>query len=360
LLEKPRKAQTLKTYVVSFKLFLNFLLSREEGIKRIDSTVTSRQMELIQAAVRRIEHWTGSLTPALTRRRAEVRKRDQDRLLGPEDFARMLASPMSQSIRQRFSEIDEDEDEPTSLSDFAQMRDYLMLRLLVASGQRAGALANLTVAEFKAGKQTRDLYVTQTTQHKTGSSVGPAKLFWDEELKKMGQKYLNELRPQYANSESLTEGKPGIPPEPVFFVNASGQRLTESRVSQRMKVMGKRMGVDVHGAGLRKSLISKQRRMGHSSAVSDEQLAKQMSHSVTTSDKYYNVAATGEEDLVVAKFLKDITTGKEVSYYPDINKFKLPLFINLFLFIYLTSNSKSESFRPEKRPPGRNRHEKER
>jgi integrase len=90
----------------------------------------------------------------------------------------MLASPISrQSIRRRYQEL-----EPTGLFDFAQMRDYLMLRLLVASGQRAGALANLTVAEF----ETWELYVTQTTQHKTGSSVGPAKLFWDEEIKNMG------------------------------------------------------------------------------------------------------------------------------------------------------------------------------
>ena len=41
LLPKPRKAQILKTYVVSFKLFLNFMLSRVEGIKRIDGSVSS-------------------------------------------------------------------------------------------------------------------------------------------------------------------------------------------------------------------------------------------------------------------------------------------------------------------------------
>ena len=93
---------------------------------------------------------------------------------------------MSLSVRRRYQELEEDE--PVALIDFAQMRDYLMLRLLVASGQRAGALANLTVAEFEAGTQTRELYVTQTTQHKTGSSAGPAKLFWNEEIKNMGQK----------------------------------------------------------------------------------------------------------------------------------------------------------------------------
>ena len=74
LLPKPRKAQTLKTYVVSFKLFLNFMLSRVEGITRIDSSVSSHELELVQAALTRIKHWTGSLTPVLTRRRAEVRQ----------------------------------------------------------------------------------------------------------------------------------------------------------------------------------------------------------------------------------------------------------------------------------------------
>ena len=85
-----------------------------------------------------------------------------------------------------------------------------------------------------------------------------------------------------------------------------------------------------------------------------------MSHSVPTSDKYYNVAATGEEDVVVARFLRDIMTGEEVSYYPDINKFKLLLFIILFLFIYLTSKSKRWKQKRWRGRKYRNLHKKER
>jgi hypothetical protein len=95
------------------------------------------------------------------------------------------------------------------------MRDYLLLRVMMASGQQCGAASNLTIYEFTNGTWTvtdekQRVYVTRTLWHKT-SSEGPAKLLWDEELKQYADTYLSKLRCLYANSNSVAA-------MPLFFV----------------------------------------------------------------------------------------------------------------------------------------------
>ncbi len=51
--KKPRAPQTLKTYVVSFKLFLKFMLARKLSVRRI-ATVTDDDLEEIESALRRL------------------------------------------------------------------------------------------------------------------------------------------------------------------------------------------------------------------------------------------------------------------------------------------------------------------
>jgi hypothetical protein len=58
--------------------------------------------------------------------------------------------------------------------------DYLLLKVMMASGQRCGAASNLTIYEFTNGTWTetdekQQVYVTRTLWHKT-SSGGLAKL----------------------------------------------------------------------------------------------------------------------------------------------------------------------------------------
>ena len=85
------------------------------------------------------------------------------------------------------------------INTFAELRDYLLLLVITASGQRCGAAANLTVEEFEQGvEHLNSIYVTKTLRHKTAAG-GQAKLLWDAELKKMATIYLNVMRPIFAN-----------------------------------------------------------------------------------------------------------------------------------------------------------------
>ena len=63
------------------------------------------------------------------------------------------------------------------------LRDFIILRLLLVSAQRPGAVANLTMEEFSKGKwdEENDLFVTGTIKHKT-PSLGPASLLGSDDL----------------------------------------------------------------------------------------------------------------------------------------------------------------------------------
>lgn len=87
----------------------------------------------------------------------------------------------------------------------------------------------------------------------------------------MGDIYLNRLRPLFANEQSFLSGAPGVPPEPVFIVNINGEQLNESRLSQRIVGMGKKLNPslkgNLRGSRIRKGIITMHRKEGKSSKV---------------------------------------------------------------------------------------------
>ncbi len=149
--------------------------------------------------------------------------------------------------------------------------------LMLDSGQRCGAAANLTMDEFENGEWTtvdgEQLYITQTVVHETQSD-GPAKLFWDKDLKNLVDIYVDKMRPLFQNSYSLLPERPGVPPAPALFIAVSGNYLTESRISNRLAVMGKKLNPSMpgtlKGSRIRKGIISSQRDMGETSEISRE------------------------------------------------------------------------------------------
>ena len=274
--KKPRAPQTLKTYVVSFKLFLKFMIARKLSVRRI-ATVTDNDLQEIESALQRLSSWPSR-------------------------------------IKKTFASIKSDNNKTVDIQTFANCRDYILCMLMLDSGQRCGAAANLTMEEYNNGEWTTVdgelLYITQTVVHKTQSD-GPSKLLWDKGLKSLADIYVDKMRPLFHTDESMLPQRPGVPPAPALFIAVSGKYLTESRISNRLAVMGKKLNPEMpgtlKGSRIRKGIISTQRDMGETSAISRERLASQMTHAVTTTDKYYNVQDTMKKDAQVAKFISKVT-----------------------------------------------------
>ena len=143
--------------------------------------------------------WPKAFTDAFNLRKAQVRERDEKERLTKEDFQSFVGGEKATEIRAKFEMLANNPTEVVDINNFAELRDYLLLLVLTASGQRCGAAANLTVEEFEQGvEHANSIYVTKTLRHKTAAG-GQAKLLWDAGLKKMARTYLDVMRPIFAN-----------------------------------------------------------------------------------------------------------------------------------------------------------------
>ena len=310
--EEKRQPATLKAYIISLRLFFKFVIARHEEIRKLDEFNDS-DILLVNSALARLETWPKALTDAMNKRKADIRLRDVEEKLGADDYETFFNSARAKEIKKMYADIKKQENPTVSMNDFAAMRDYLLLRVLVVSGQRCGAASNLTIYKFLNGTWTDNnrICVSRTLRHKT-SSGGPAKLLWDAELKSYADIYIEKLRNIYATTRSVASAALGIPTMPLFFVSTKGNPRDESRASNRLAQMGKQVAPQLKGtlksSRLRKSLVSLQQ--GETFAAgSKAQLAKQMGHSVETAEKYYNLEAEGKGDASVQQLIDRLTHG---------------------------------------------------
>lgn len=99
LLQKPRAPNTLKTYVVSLKLWLKFMLARKVMINNIFPQLNSEQFELIQSAIKRLECWPSSFRTASQQRKNENRKKAEKQRLRSKDFEKLTNTSILKEVK---------------------------------------------------------------------------------------------------------------------------------------------------------------------------------------------------------------------------------------------------------------------
>ena len=187
-----------------------------------------------------------------------------------------------------------------------------MPRLILSCAQRPGAVANLTVNEYQAAEtdETTGYSITFTAKHKT-SSMGPAPLAWDDELREIGDIYFNILRPQFANSKSMFEGVPGCAQRgEAYFLSSNGRPLTSSQVSRRIDQMGKTfcpsLKGNLSGARIRESAVSHHRLLSKAGEPKDKDIAKTMFHAVGTANKHYLLQDAVKNNANIAHYINNM------------------------------------------------------
>ena len=195
----------------------------------------------------RLDLWPKAFSDAFNLRKSEVRQWDEEEKLTTEDFQAFVDSNKAKEIRSEYLRLADNLNEAVDIMKFAELRDYLLLLVITATGQRCGAAGNLTVREFRNGvHHSEDLYITRTLRHKT-SAGGHAKLMWDAQLKRIANTYLDVLRPMFANERSVIAATASILAMPAFFISAAGQPMNKSTVSKRIIAMGKKLKPDLPG-----------------------------------------------------------------------------------------------------------------
>ncbi|CAB4015590.1 Hypothetical predicted protein, partial [Paramuricea clavata] len=121
---------------------------------------------LIKEFQGRVSNWMRSFTEESARRKTEVFQS----LLTSSQMWNLFNSPLHNEFEERFEKLDDPENE------FVGLRGYLITMLLLQSAQRPGAVCNLTINEFQAGKWDESTSVKQfVTLTKCHKMAGPAR-----------------------------------------------------------------------------------------------------------------------------------------------------------------------------------------
>ena len=247
-----------------------------------------------QAILDRIDSWRGSY------------RRDKPAL----DIARQIEEPSesifptvqmffaNETLNHDIAEIRSklNDDKELSRSEITLLTTYLFMCLTYKNWQRPGAVIRMTLEEAQAYVMKDNKLVVKTFHHKTGQAHGPAVMVLDGDDATLFQMYLNKVRINISTSSSTQSA----------FVTSHGSPLTNYR--DLVHSLTNRLGIPLFPN------ITAVRKAGATAAVSSlpddvmEQVSQHMSHSKSTSERYYRMRGRATSAVTAYGNIKQITS----------------------------------------------------
>ncbi|CAH3189238.1 unnamed protein product [Porites lobata] len=189
---------------------------------------------------------------------------------------------------------------------YTLIRDFLLVEISIDNANRAGALANMTVAEYDRMTKESDEFVVLVKNHKTLSTHGSARIVFSAKLKSWMDVFLREVRLK------ITASNTG--PDNCVFITSTGEAMVSSQINKAIKSVWKK--AEVEGAPsstlFRKSAVSSV----HSCSESNEargNLADLMAHNVSTATRFYRLREKSKSSVKASQHLRQVMRGNDES-----------------------------------------------
>ncbi|KAK6169913.1 hypothetical protein SNE40_020884 [Patella caerulea] len=286
------KPGTIKSYICSLRLFIEFL---HENTKVVNHT-----SELWANKIRR---WNAAMRQSVTRRQMQIRADERDVLLTPDDISKIENAPVYIRVRNMLASMRAGETIVITAAKFRDILAYLLIRLLLDSGQRSMALSNMTMREFlSAHVQSDGIRVVSVVNHKT-FYAGHANFPLTEDLYREVETFIDYVRPLGTNTDNSddarifsnftsTQEEPHLNPSMICnIINSRFESLVGKKVSSRL---------------VRKSLVCTI--LEKAPELSGE-LAHQMSHSEQTQKRYYSLPLACQRSAAISSTIRDVLRG---------------------------------------------------
>ena len=208
---------TLKTYLGSVLCFFDFCEINNENVVRPDKIQRIRNI---------IKKWRRTLQKKIEIRGHEKNLEDLARLPTSEDMVQFDQSELVESTKLMFKKV-RCEERNLLRNEFCRLRDYLVTVLIIDNASRSGAIANMTIHEYKQVKVGQDGgYLINVKKHKTAYK-GPAIITMDCEVFQHLQIYVEKARNRL----------PGISKKSAdtVFVSWTGRAMESSMITQQFQ-----------------------------------------------------------------------------------------------------------------------------
>lgn len=288
---KNHSASTVTNYMHALVAFMNFAKLNQ----RVMGAYLDR--EECTVAVLKIGNWIASMRkPKALQRQAA---RDRDERVVPESADLIRKYKHSEHFKQAVAIFDclQMSGDVADPEEYLHLRNYIMIRLLVANGQRTGGVVNLTYKEYVEMHPVDGDYVAKVHQHKTDYIFGPVRLAMDDTMKRHLDIYVS-IRDRYLrNRVGMAKDEARTPTLPLFL-NKDGNEMHSNSlarvIDKVLRDLGKELGWDLQKESnltptvLRKaSYLLGDGEKGMSQQDLEEH-AKHASHSVTTARTIYD------------------------------------------------------------------------
>ena len=288
---------TLRTYLNSLKLFLDFLAN----MSVLGLPDFAYNVPVLQTLNDQCLKWSKSCTKEY--RKTKGTKQGGKAKINPSDLQAYLGSERAKEATGLLERGAQDE---VTMSEHTTTRNHLLFQLAMANCQRTGCLTNLTVEEFQHGRNPtqRGDHIVLVADHKTASKYGPANIVMSPTVYRHIACYIRDFRPAALG---------GTDPPKDVFVNWGGSSMDSGSVTHALTTELAHAGVEkrLTCTGIRHLAVSILSGVLPEEDLKD--LSGLMTHSRAMAEGTYNDSIKGAKMARISTIARKVLTEEPLS-----------------------------------------------
>jgi len=285
---------TTKSYLNSLRHWYSYILSEETD------RITTEVKQQIQSTSSRVARWIASYRKDAAARNLEKMDDDITKLITPEKVALYARSEPAVEAIKWLGDLQDGSRETLTLTDYVQIRDFLLTEIIISNANRSGVLANMTLKQFQDVQLIDGSYVVSVTNHKTAWLYGPAKVVLTPVLYSWLSIFVKYVRIQ------ITKRTTGC--AQYLFLSWTGQQLESGQITRAIQASWNKAGLgsDISCTLMRKSAVSSIHQQHPEQAAN---LADLLCHSKETAAKSYRRVQRQHTSVAASTLLRQVMTA---------------------------------------------------
>lgn len=288
--------KTIKSYLMSLRHFYCFCMGRDIGVE-----IASEKLVHLKEKVTR---WNSSLSKECSKRHWEKMEKDFHALITPEEIKEFEKSSAARAAICLLGKLSGAHVIEINQSRYTLLRDFLLVEISIDNANRAGALANMRLEDFKKVSKHGEENVVFVREHKTMSTHGPARIVFSPKLYSWMTIFCDQVRSKVQGVNESSAQR--------VFLSWNGEALSSSQINKGIKSVWRKAGLKGSPSStlFRKSAVSKVHTNCHDNEEQDN-LADLMSHNISTARKYYRLQEKSKSSVKAAQQLRMVMRGQE-------------------------------------------------
>ena len=306
---KKKKAGTLKSYLTSFEMFLEYvsMKGKRPHLPVLDIDVKNKLFDLCNG----LKKWRRCITKETTSSKWDRYLNESDHLLTNDEVQDILSSKPAVDGRAALVAADQAKSiDDLSIKQYVDSRDLLVVTLTRAVGTRPAPLENATIEMFRKAQwdDAKRKKVMMVSSHKRQED-GPAPIPMSPDTEFLMNTFIEKLRPLVTDDTS---------PSSKIFLKNDGAPFQKGTIGRRVSAFVVKSGIrpdkPISATDFRKWIVTELKRKKRMGIKIDEQLLRRlMCHSDKTANEWYLRESLTQEAAEASVLIEEHTQSTKAT-----------------------------------------------